>query len=247
MNIYVLNKSSVLTDAQVQHWLPAFSVFVGHVRAWWPRPASLVWCPRDHEPELGWKLIFADKSDEAGALGYHDFTPDGRPISYVFAADDLASGYNPTVTATHEIAEMIADPWISECFQISNTQFFAKEVCDPCEADEFAYSIKVGPFSAVQVSDFVLPKWFIPASTGQFDHNHKIDRPLKLLPGGYMSVFTSGRGWTQVTAQKGGEIVVAGADSTKTAYGRLAKYGRIREATLDWSLVEASGELVPSA
>jgi hypothetical protein len=244
MNIYVINKSSVLTDAQIQHWLPAFNVFVGHVRAWWPRPASLVWCPREHEPARAWKLVFADKSDEAGALGYHDFTPDGRPISYVFAADDLQYGYNPTVTATHEIAEMVADPWISELFQISNTQFFAKEVCDPCEADQFAYSIKVAPFAAVQASDFVLPKWFIPGSTGQFDWNKKIDRPLKLLPGGYMSVFVSGKGWTQVTAQKSGEVVVAGKDTGKTAYGRLLKYGRTREASLEWSLED---ELVPSA
>ena len=143
LNIYVLNKSTALTDTQIQHWLPAFNVFLGHVQEWWPRPAALVWCPRNKEPKDAWKLVFADKSDEAGALGYHDFTPDGRPISYVFAADDIEGGYNPAVTATHEIAEMIADPWISESFQVSNTEFFAKEICDPCEAEEFGYSIRV--------------------------------------------------------------------------------------------------------
>ena len=237
MNIYVLNKSTALTDAQIQNWLPAFNVFVGHVRAWWPRPASLVWCPPDLEPAEAWKLIFADTSDQADALGYHDFTPDGRPISYVFAADDLKYGYNPAVTATHEIAEMIAAPWISETFQISDTQFFAKEVCDPCEADEFGYSIKVEPFPAVQVSDFVLPKWFIPGSTGQFDRNQKIDQPLQLLAGGYMSVFTSGKGWTQITAQKkSGQIVAAGDDPTdKKGFSSLARYGRDRPATFGWT------------
>ncbi|MGZ6729381.1 MAG: hypothetical protein ACXVFC_08775, partial [Gaiellaceae bacterium] len=229
MNIYVLNKSDALKDAAIQEWLPAFNVFVGHVRAWWPRQATLIWCPLDREPKSAWKLVFADHSDQAGALGYHDFTPDGRPISYVFAADDLKDGYNPTVTATHEIAEMIADPWISEAFQVSNTQFFAKEVCDPCEADKFAYSIKVEPFPAVQVSDFVLPKWFIPGSTGQFDRNEKIQRPLQLLSGGYMSVFVSGRGWTQITARETGELAAAGADPKgKQGFGRLTKYGRDR-------------------
>jgi hypothetical protein len=238
VNIYVLNKSTALTDAQIQHWLPAFNVFVHDVRVWWPRPAALVWCPRDQEPELAWKLIFADTSDEAGALGYHDFTADGRPISYVFAADDEKYGYNPTVTATHEIAEMIADPWISETFQISNTQFFAKEVCDPCEADELAYEIKVEPFPTVLVSDFVLPKWFIPGSSGQFDHNKKIDEPLKILPGGYMSVFTSGRGWTQITARKTGELAAAGEDpKSKKGFGRLTRYGRDRQtdARVEWA------------
>ena len=78
MNIFVVNKSSVLEDAQVQNWLPAFNVYVDHVCEWWPRSVALVWCPRDKEPELAWKLVFADTSDEAGDLGYHDFTPDGR-------------------------------------------------------------------------------------------------------------------------------------------------------------------------
>jgi hypothetical protein len=229
MNILVINKSSAVTDAQIQNWLPAFNVYVGHVCEWWPRAVSLVWCPRDKEPELAWKLVFADKSDEAGDLGYHDFTPDGRPISYVFAADVKADGSSVPVTATHEIAEMIADPWISENFQISNTRFFAKEICDPCEADEFAYSIKVQPFAAVKVSDFVLPKWFIPKSTGQFDRNKKIDAPLKILPGGYMSVFTASGGWKQIGARKGGRVAELGQDPKKKGqFGRLTKYGRDR-------------------
>jgi hypothetical protein len=239
MNIYVLNKSTVLRDAKVRGWLPAFNVFLNHVEAWWPRPAQLIWCPRSKEPPLAWKLIFADKSDEAGALGYHDFTADGRPISYVFAADDLKDGYNPTVTATHEIAEMIADPWITEAFQISDKQFFAKEVCDPCEADEFAYSIKVGSSPAIQASDFVLPRWFIPGSTGQFDRAKKIDAPLKLLPGGYMSVFVSGKGWTEITHRRG-KLVAAGLDARhRKSLGRLGKYGRERgsDATLRWGRV----------
>ena len=235
MNIYVINKSTALEDAQIQHWLPAFNVFSDHVREWWPRPVSLVWCPRDKEPELAWKLVFADKSDEAGDLGYHDFTADGRPISYIFAADTKKSGSSMTVTATHEIAEMIADPWISENFQISDTRFFAKEICDPCEADEFAYSIKVEPFPAVQVSDFVLPKWFIPGSTGQFDRNKKIDEPLKILPGGYMSVFTPGGGWRQIGAKKGARAAVLGNDpKAKGQFGRLTKYGRTRAAAPEW-------------
>jgi hypothetical protein len=190
---------------------------------------SLVWCPRDKEPQLAWKLVFADRSDEAGDLGYHDFTPDGRPISYVFAADVKADRSSVSVTATHEIAEMIADPWISENFQISDTRFFAKEICDPCEADEFAYSIKVQPLPSVKVSDFVLPKWFIPGSTGQFDRNKKIDAPLKILPGGYMSVFTPGRGWRQMGAKKGGRVADLAADpKQKGQFGRLTKYGRTR-------------------
>jgi hypothetical protein len=229
VNILVINKSTAVTDAQILRWMPAFEVYADHVCEWWPRSVSLIWCPADKEPALAWKLIFADKNKEAGDLGYHDFTADGRPISYVFAADVKRDGSSMTVTATHEIAEMIADPWISENFQVSNTRFFAKEICDPCEADEFGYSIKVNPFPAVKVSDFVLPKWFIPKSTGQFDRNKKIDEPLKILPDGYMSVFTPGRGWRQMGAKKGRRVALLGKDPKgKGQFGRLTKYGRDR-------------------
>jgi hypothetical protein len=235
MNILVVNKSTVLEDAQVQNWLPAFNVYVDHVSEWWPRSVTLIWCPREKEPELAWKLVFADRSDEAGDLGYHDFTADGRPVSYVFAADAKDDGSSVTVTATHEIAEMIADPWISENIQVSDHRFFAKEICDPCEADEFAYSIRVKPFPAIKVSDFVLPKWFIPGSTGQFDRHKKIDRPLQVLPGGYMSVYTPGRGWLQMGATKRRRVAVLGDDPKgKGRYGRLTKYGRARPVRLDW-------------
>jgi hypothetical protein len=229
VNIYVINKSTVVKDEQILRWMPAFDVYVGHVCEWWPRSVSLVWCPADKEPVLAWKLIFADKSKEAGDLGYHDFTADGRPISYVFAADAIRDGSSIPVTATHEIAEMIADPWITETFQVSDRRFFAKEICDPCEADEFAYSIKVNPFPAVKVSDFVLPKWFIPKSVGQYDRSKRIDEPLKILPDGYMSVFTPGRGWRQIGAKKGRRVALLGKDPKgKGQFGRLTKYGRDR-------------------
>lgn len=217
-----------MSDTEIQSWIPAFNKYISHVRRWWPRSATLVWTEKTAEPVLAWKLIFADTSDIAGALGYHDFTADGRPISYVFAADDIKYGYNPTVTATHEIAEMIADPWISQLFQITNTQFFAQEICDPCEADELSYLI-----DGIECSDFVTPRWFIPGSEGYvLDFAKHIDKPLKLLPGGYMSVFTSGQGWTQIYANKITGRIAKQAhlaeEKTKYGYGRLLKYGRLR-------------------
>jgi hypothetical protein len=191
-----------------------------------------VYIDKSHEPKLAWKVIIADTSDEAGALGYHDFTPDGRPISYVFVKDDLKYGYSPTVTATHEIAEMIADPWISQLFQISDTQFFAQEIGDPVEDDSLGYEIKVDPYPSVLCSDFVTPRWFVPGSEGYIlDHCQKVDKPLELLPGGYMSVFTSGHGWNQIYAQKdtGTLSKVMSKQKLKGRYSRAYKYGRTRE------------------
>lgn len=226
MNIYVINKSAVLSDDEVIAWMPAFNVFLEDVRRWWPRAAKLVWCPKTQEPTEAWKVIFADTSDQAGALGYHDFTPDGRPISYVFAADDQKYGYSVSVTATHEIAEMIADPWISQLFQVTNTKFYAQEIGDPVEDDQFGYKITVPGYAPVLCSDFVTPKWFIPGSTGVLDHSHHCTQPLQLLEGGYMSVFTSGKGWDQIYAKK------SQGQKTKNGYGRLERYGRNRPESL---------------
>jgi hypothetical protein len=238
LNIYLINKSTAISDAEVESWVTPFNRFITNVRSWWPRPATLLYVDKADEPALAWKVIIADTSDQAGALGYHDFTPDGRPISYVFAADDLKYGYSPTVTATHEIAEMIADPWISQLFQISSKAFFAQEICDPCEADEFAYTI-----DGIKMSDFVLPKWFIPGSTGQFDYMKHISKPLQLLSGGYMSVFVSGKGWTQIYAQANGKLVNVKDKGEKGKFSRLLKYGRKRESLPEQGYTEIAAAI----
>jgi hypothetical protein len=232
LNIYLINKSTVLSDATIQSWVPAFTKYANQVRNWWPRQAgSVIWVPKEKEPAEAWKVIFADTSDEANALGYHNYTPGGRPVSYVFAGDDIKYGYSPSATATHEIGEMIADPWISELFQVSDQYCYAKEIADPVEDDRFAYNITIPGFPAVLCSNFVLPNWFIPGATGKFDFMSHVTKPLQLLSGGYMSVLVSGKGWTQIYAETHdttAQAVPADEEKSKSGYGRLERYGRKR-------------------
>ena len=232
MNIYVLNKSSAILDQEIQSWIPAFNKFISHVRTYWPRPATAVWCDRTKEPANAWKLVFADTSDVADILGLHNYTPGGKPISYVFVVDDMKYGYNPTVTATHEICEMIADPWISQAFQVNNTQFYAQEIGDPVEADELGFTISVPGFPDVVCSDFVLPNWFIPGAPPKYDFLDHCTQPLQLKPGGYMSIFQSGSGWHQIYAQTVSGVVakanMGDGIMKQDGYGRLERYGRDR-------------------
>jgi hypothetical protein len=229
MNIYCINKSTTVSDVQLQSWIPAFNKYAQNVARYWPRISTVVYCPREREPKEAWKLIFADTSDLAGALGYHDYTPGGRPISYVFAADDKRYGYSITITATHEISEMIADPWISELFQVSNTQMYAKEIADPVEADDLGYNITIAGFEPVLCSDFVLPNWFIPGSTNKFDFAGHVHKPLQILAGGYMSVYENGK-WNQIYAEEAGKPRMAKVQDTKKLehFSRLARYSRDR-------------------
>ena len=206
--ISVINESTVLTDADVIPVVAALQQQVTNdFRPIWGIDAELKLVPQGTPAQAGtWALVILDDSDQAGALGYHDLTPDGLPLGKIFAASDLKAGTSWSVTASHELLEMLADPNINLTVFVQNANttgtLYAYEVCDACEDDSFGYQI-----NNVLVSDFVYPAWFenfrAQGST-QFDRMNKIQNPLELLTNGYIGVFsvTDGTGWQQQTAEK---------------------------------------------
>jgi hypothetical protein len=205
--ISVINESTVLTDAEISPVISALQQQVtSDFRPVWGIDAELTMVPHGAQPPTGsWWLAILDDSDQAGALGYHDLTPDGLPIGKVFAASDLKAGTSWSVTTSHELLEMLADPNINLSILVQNVSttgtLYAYEVCDACEDDSFGYKI-----NNILVSDFVYPAWFEnfrPQGT-QFDRMNQIQNPLDLLPGGYIGVFNiaEGSGWQQHTAEK---------------------------------------------
>lgn len=198
MNIYVTNDSTVLTNAEVQAALPAFQRQCWHVRYWWGAWARLLFVGTPPVSD-SWQINILDDSDMAGALGYHDYTPGGRPVSKVFAKTDQQYGLSWTVTFSHELCEMLVDPWISTAMQTDNNRFYALELGDPVEADALGYTITTKNAKPVLVSDFVLPNWFIPGSPGKYDYRGHCTEPLEVLKGGYAQYFENG--WHQVDSQ----------------------------------------------
>jgi hypothetical protein len=216
IQIAVINASTVLTDDEVRPVVDALQQQVtNHFYPAWGVDAKLAFVPQGATPAPGtWWLTVLDDSDQAGALGYHDLTPDGLPIGKVFAATDLKYGHSWSVTISHELLEMLADPNINLTVFAQSDQstgiLYAYEVCDACEADNFGYQI-----GNVTVSDFVFPAWFESfRTTGstQFDQTNQIQNPLQLLAGGYIGVFNvnSGSGWQQQTAQKQANMLSRG-------------------------------------
>lgn len=205
--ISVINESTVLTDADVTPVVTALQQQVTNdFRPVWGTDAELTMIPKGTQLPAGtWWLVILDDSDQAGALGYHDLTPDGLPIGKVFAASDLKAGTSWTVTASHELLEMLADPNINLSVFVQNANttgtLYAYEVCDACEDDSFGYQI-----NNILVSNFVYPTWFESFRTQgtQFDRMNQIQNPLQLLAGGYIGIFnvTDGTGWQQQTDQK---------------------------------------------
>jgi calcineurin-like phosphoesterase family protein len=211
--VAVIRESALITDAEVQAAVAALQKQVtDDFKGPWGITASVEMVP-DRRPAAGsWWLVILDDADQAGALGYHDLTDAGLPIGKVFAKTTRAAGGNWTVTASHELLEMLADPAInlSACFQDGDRiVFYAYEVCDACEGDEFGYSI-----GSTLVSDFVYPAWFEsfhqPRSV-QFDRQNRITSPFQLLGGGYANVLdaSAGGGWRQVMAEKAAQSLRA--------------------------------------
>lgn len=209
VQISVINASTVVADVDIIPVVEALQQQVnGDFGAVWGVNAVLSMVPSGSQPAPGsWWLTILDDADQAGALGYHDLTSEGLPLSKIFAATDLKYGNSWSVTASHELLEMLVDPNINLTVLVQTDSqtagtLYAYEVCDACEDDSFGYKI-----GNVLVSDFVYPSWFETfraAGSTQFDQGKNINKPLELIKGGYIGTFVinSGTGWQQITADK---------------------------------------------
>jgi hypothetical protein len=202
--VVVKNLSTVVADQDVKTSLPAFQKQVSNdFAASWGIDAKLQFAAKaDKVPHDAYLLGIFDDADQAGALGYHDLARGGQPLGKVFAKTTQTFGGQWTVTFSHELLEMLADPNINlTAFDEEAGRAYMYEVCDAVEADNLGYSI-----DGVVVSDFVLPGWFEPLHVGKHEkfafHSH-VDGPLKLLAGGYIGYFDLVKGgWFQLTARE---------------------------------------------
>ena len=207
--IAVTNASTCLSDAQVEATLPALQKQVTNdFRAYWELDCTVTYLPKEQSLIAGWwQIVVTDNPDQAGALGYHEMTSQGTPLGKIFAKLDLDNGSSWTATLSHELLEMLADPWVNWCAVGSDMKIYALEVCDAVEADELGYQI-----DGVVVSDFVTPAWFEPTEADRLDFKQHLSKELELAPGGYISVLDPQNGWTQVTARgQGGPPIATGS------------------------------------
>lgn len=138
-----------------------------------------------------WVVGMFKDVDQPNALGYHDMTGGGMPLAKVFP---LLDSKDLSKTISHEVLEMLADPLLSKAVQSHlDGRFWAYEVCDAVEADEYT-------INGVVVSNFVTPHYFEPPPDMagiQFDFCNKVSAPYEVRPGGYMQ-WNVGGGWNQV-------------------------------------------------
>jgi hypothetical protein len=136
-----------------------------------------------------WQFVYFDDADAAGALGYHDLTQNGQPISKVFVKTTLADHELVSVTACHELFEMVIDPIANLWVEAADGTEYAYEMCDAVEENTF-------PVDGIQMSNFLHPAWFEPFKHPpgtKFDHLGLLKQPFTLSKGGYAIIKKKGK------------------------------------------------------
>jgi hypothetical protein len=191
--IACFNKASTPLGVKLDDLIAAMQAYVDHhVAPVWGTPAKLI--KSTDFVKDAWAMVFLDDADEPGALAYHDLTPGGLPLSKVFVKTTLDDGGLVSVSASHELVEMLVDPAINLMTTGPDPKLiYAYESADPVE--ELSFKV-----NGIAMSDFVYPAYFEvfrKAGSVKFDHMHKVKKPFQILAGGYQIIFKNGK-WTQV-------------------------------------------------
>ena len=195
----------MLTDTEVRNAVAALQIQLD--RDWlpqWCNTANLVFYSKTQSiPSTYWPIYIQDTSDISGALGYHTETRAARPYGRVLVNIARQHSYSWTVTLSHEILEMMADPFANLTVFYQTTykagRLYAFEVSDAVGADAYGYLI-----NDILVSNFVFPSWIDHNQTSpdtRYDQTGRVTAPFQILRGGYISVFNVGGGsvWTTIT------------------------------------------------
>lgn len=185
--IYVVNASSNLSNAGLAADLTVFETVANRdfTPAWNLAPVKLVLQDDVNQlPPHAWVIFLYDQPDCLFCAGYH--TARGSPYAVV----GTQAGLNWQVVFSHELFEMLVDPyvdlWISTyyCNPFAGcypTAFYNYEVCDPVPSFGYGYWEQ-----GVRISDFVLPSWFNRQGSQKLDFMGFLHHALKVAPHGYL-------------------------------------------------------------
>jgi hypothetical protein len=127
-------------------------------------------------------------SDEHVPGGFHLGREDGEPWRPYAVVDRVSSREEREWTriASHELLEMLADPWGNRHIQGPSpepgggTVEYLVEVGDPCNYESYE-------LDGVCVSDFVLPHYYQGDAPGPYSHTGRVKAPHGVLEGGYVT------------------------------------------------------------
>jgi hypothetical protein len=179
----LVHSAALALNLQVTRDLPQF----------WPVTATVSYLPNPKKIPAGVWPVQLVKSLPPGEGGFHS-DQHKQPYSKVIATSSDPSW---TVDASHEILEMLVDPYgnrmqSSVAIEISGKKIqdgtgqfgYLVEACDPCEDNNYAYTV-----NGIAVSDFITPRFYDPLVTPgtRYSFTGAITGPRQILPGGYIS------------------------------------------------------------
>jgi hypothetical protein len=137
----------------------------------------------ENVPPGYWSIIIRDNLPPSIGNGIHEDKA-GQPFALV-----RATQWWP-LSASHEALEMLVDPFGRRTIAGQSPVpgqgrvDFLLEVCDPCEAANFGYSVNGMP-----VSDFCTPNYFDPVTNPavRYSFTGSLTQPRQVLKGGYLS------------------------------------------------------------
>jgi hypothetical protein len=150
----------------------------------WDVEATVDSFPKLEDVPVGyWPILIQEDINTPGAAGIH-LDKDGQPFALVAMSDSWS------LTASHELLEMLADPFGNRLVPGQSPKRgqgrveFLVEVCDPSEADEFGYTV-----NDILMSDFYTPHFFDPVKADgvRYSYTGAIKKPRTILKGGYIS------------------------------------------------------------
>ena len=206
IQIGIVDKTKKLDPSLVHAAAVALNVqVVRDLPTQWPITATVQYLSDPaHIPAGVWPVFLVAKLPP-GEGGFH-MDKHNQPYAEVIASH-LNDSW--TIDASHEILEMLVDPYgnrmqSSKAIQIQGMdvvdapgQFsYLVESADPCEADNFGYQIQ-----GIAVSDFITPHFYDPVETAgvKYSFTGAIKRPRQVLPGGYISyVNLATNNWEQI-------------------------------------------------
>lgn len=203
--IAIINASKTCSDDEVRHYVAALQAFMPEFRRHWGLPeVDLGFMPHGQRiPDGMWVQVVADDADQAGALGYHEVTRHGHPIGFTFAKTGRAAGSAVSGTLSHELWEMLGDPYIDRVVVAPDGRRWDVENADAVEADEFAIHFPMPSGPEVLISDFVFPSYFVFGAVEgvAYDYRGLLTKPIpEMLPGGYLAYQEPNGRWGQIDA-----------------------------------------------
>jgi hypothetical protein len=142
----------------------------------------------DHVP-VGYMALVLAARPPIKTHGVH-YAAGGRPFALV-KYENLKHPGNWSVTASHELLEMLSDPWGTRVMpgraltakDDSTEQVeYLLEVCDPCQTSTYL-------IDGVLVSDFVTPDFYSPKETVglRYSFTGDVKKPRTVLKDGYIT------------------------------------------------------------